>query len=295
MVVAARPLDPPAAPAGELTFACAACGGVARPAVHAVRAGGLELSCRRCGATVAVPIALEQRPLPVPGGCPKCGAPRAADACPRCGLIYRRWTGRREPRSDQLETERAWREVQASFFDPSRHALFIAHCLHAGELAYAAGRYAEEERGRDAERARIAWARRRQVRVIADAMIDRRGPPPAHPGGAARRLLALTASVIVVLLVLWMGAVVIRPGVHRRCDAAGLPSMEAALSSPSRPAWVTPAGRFRAAPSDLESGLTRDRPPLPPRPQPGPGSLSVRNASLQTPRQCPYNSTHEGS
>jgi rubrerythrin len=104
--------------------------------------------------------------------CPKCGAPRADEACPRCGLVYARWHGsRRAVTTDVLDTERLWREVAADFLAPERHAVFIAHCLHSGELPFAVARYADEARGTDPERARVARERRRQVATMAEVML----------------------------------------------------------------------------------------------------------------------------
>ena len=125
-------------------------------------------------------------------GCPKCGAPRAGEACPRCGLVYARWQGaRRAVTTDRLDTERLWRETAQDFLAPQRHALFIAHCLHAGELPYAVVRYAEEARAVDPERVRIARERRRQVAALAEVMWLEPARAQQEREGPWRRLLRL--------------------------------------------------------------------------------------------------------
>ena len=128
-------------------------------------------------------------------GCPKCGAPRSGEACPRCGLVYALWHGaRRAVSTDRLDTERLWRETAADFLAPQKHALFIAHCLHAGELPYAVARYAEEARGADVERARIARERRRQVAALAEVMWLEPARATQEREGPIRRLLRLFRS-----------------------------------------------------------------------------------------------------
>jgi hypothetical protein len=125
-------------------------------------------------------------------GCPKCGAPRAAEACPRCGLVYALWQGaRRAVSTERLDTERLWRETARDFLAGERHALFIAHCLHAGELPYAVERYAEEASSPDPERARVARERRRQVAALAEVMWLAPAQSAQRDDGVLRRILRL--------------------------------------------------------------------------------------------------------
>ncbi|HEY3355976.1 MAG TPA: hypothetical protein VGQ83_22175 [Polyangia bacterium] len=235
-----------AEPHGEsaLTLACGVCGGTARPVLHVLRVREMAVSCRLCGAALVLPIALESPAPRAAAGCPKCGAPRGVEACPRCGLVYRNWSGHGGARSDRLDTERLWREVAGRFDDPTRHTAFVAHCLHSGELAYAASRYAEEERAQETERARIAQARRRQVQALCDALL-RRPPRPEPSSGAARRLVTLLGMAAVVLLVLWMGAVVLGPGAAREAGGAPLtlrPASRAGVKISHQPGPGVPPG-----------------------------------------------------
>jgi hypothetical protein len=185
--------------------------------------------------------------------CPKCGAPRAAEACARCGLVYERWRGfRRAVFTDCLETERLWRAAARDFFVPRRHAVFIAHCLHAGELHYAVARYAGEARSPDVERARVARERRRQAAALAEAI----ALPPTlraeHPGGLTRRLVRLVGGVAVVLLFAFCALSVSGVMLLRAARANGLgqitvpPPATVRVASPSSAA--APAGVHLDAP-----------------------------------------------
>ena len=172
------------------------------------------------GSVSPLPTAIRVPDLPIieedaAPGCPKCGAPRAGAACPRCGLLYARWAGAEPLGTGRLETERLWREVTASFHDPARHALFAAHCLHARQLPYAAARYAAEERSPDPRRAAIARERRRRVHALAEAMLlTPPRPPPARDGRPAR-LVALLGLLGTALLIAWLGLLALGPGARR--------------------------------------------------------------------------------
>jgi hypothetical protein len=145
---------------------------VGRPLVRGTADGGVDMSCRFCGARTEVGMGAESPDFSGDEGCPKCGAPRAEKACPRCGLIYEKGQGKPQVAvTPSTDTEEMWRELSQHFFEPARHQAFLAHCLHAGALQYAAARYAEEEESADRNRASIAEVRRRQVRALAEATL----------------------------------------------------------------------------------------------------------------------------
>jgi hypothetical protein len=193
---------------GELTLRCTACGAAGRPLIRGGSEGALDLCCRFCGTRAQLPIEQSGADFHDEAGCPKCGAPRAETACPRCGLIYERWQGRTEPEvTVPSDTEELWKEIAAHFFEPRRHETFLAHCLHAGALGYAAARYGEEETSPDRDRASIAEVRRRQVRAIAEATHLASLPEgeAKRSAGATRKVTLLTGAVVLVGLFVWMG------------------------------------------------------------------------------------------
>jgi hypothetical protein len=226
-------------PAAGPELVCPRCGTVGPPTARAAGPAAVELGCRRCGAGGVVPLEAARPPARPVYGCPKCGAPRGGRACPRCGLIYARADGSGPIRTDGgTETARLWAAVLEAFDDPERHAAFLAHCTRAGELAHAAACYTEEEASPDRAHARVAEARRHQLRALAETMLT----PPARrvPAGTwARRLAQLVAITVLVILSLWAGLYMLgRTLAHRPIQGfAG-------------PQHMVPGARARRAPSD---------------------------------------------
>lgn len=114
--------------------------------------------------------------------CPKCGAPRRADAaaCARCGLVYERWSPEGATSGALALDERAealWRAAAAAWEDPAGHDAFLKYCSTVGSLP-AAGRKYRERLDRDPV---DATAARMQQRVVAMAMATL-PPPRVVPG-----------------------------------------------------------------------------------------------------------------
>ena len=209
----------------------------------------------------AAPRSAPAEPTRAEPACPKCGAPRAVEACPRCGLVYARWQGfRRAVSTDRLETERLWRETAGDFLTPQRHAVFIAHCLHAGELPYAVARYAEELRGADVARARVARERRRQVATMAEVMWLAPARSAQRRDGPWRRVLRLVGGVAVIVA---LGTAAITAGAAlgaRRPRAVNL--VLDLTAAPASISVASPASAEVAARGDSSTSRPPARPDL---------------------------------
>lgn len=210
----------------------------------------------------AVPGRAEAEPTRVAPGCPKCGAPRAAEACPRCGLVYDRWHGpMRDVSTDRLDTERLWREAAQDFLAPPQHAVFIAHCMHAGELPYAVARYAEESRHADPERARIARERRRQVAALAEVMWLTPARSAQSHDGVLRRLLRLIGGAGVIMLFFWTALAVGWTTVARsaapaeRASAVSFPPATTRIATPTATAALAGDHAASSPTAGLAAGM----------------------------------------
>jgi hypothetical protein len=76
--------------------------------------------------------------------CPKCQRRRDEEttaACPRCGLVYSRWSPDKAAQLVKLDekAEALWSAARRSWKDESKHDAFLKYCSLAGLLA-AAGR-----------------------------------------------------------------------------------------------------------------------------------------------------------
>ncbi|MBN2343125.1 MAG: TFIIB-type zinc ribbon-containing protein [Deltaproteobacteria bacterium] len=76
--------------------------------------------------------------------CPKCGAPRAETACPRCGLVYDEY----DPDSVNAKVPSAivelWAHVEQHWEDEGAHALFVEKALRADQAGFVAACYRQK-------------------------------------------------------------------------------------------------------------------------------------------------------
>lgn len=187
-----------------MKYLCSSCDRLVEPsAVIPVSGGALELRCPACQArqhlepttpSVALPPddAEDREQEPGEASCPKCGAPRAkADACPRCGLVYNRWTG--DPAPPPASLEARWRELTERWDDEVAHDRFISAALEAGALAFAARCY----NSRDDQRAREQLDKITRLGVQAMQLAE-------EPGRLDPRVIRLIGWVLFALLCLSM-------------------------------------------------------------------------------------------
>jgi hypothetical protein len=89
-------------------------------------------------------------------GCPKCGAPVAADlaACKACGLLRERFAGYAADvaaaEADPV-LEELWLACEANWGAADRHEAFVARASKVGAYALAARRYREARIARPAD------------------------------------------------------------------------------------------------------------------------------------------------
>jgi hypothetical protein len=119
---------------------------------------------------------------PEPAACPKCGRARTdgTDTCPRCGLVFARWTPELAEQVQPMDEKgaRLWAELNQSWNDEALHDAFVKYCSSAGRLP-AAGRLYRACLDRDPAN---ALAAKMQTRIVgmATALMT-----PSQPGGAA--------------------------------------------------------------------------------------------------------------
>src|SRR5262245_57543347 len=75
----------------QIVLQCDGCKMTARAIFASGRDGQIEARCRFCGTARAIDLDVAHLPSRLPSGCPKCGHPRGADACAKCGLVYKKW------------------------------------------------------------------------------------------------------------------------------------------------------------------------------------------------------------
>lgn len=130
--------------------------------------------------------------------CPKCNTQYQAEACPRCGLILKKWRGlparKAAPPPSQLEA--TWQNVLENWDKPAAHTLFVERCLVAGAADYAAERY--RERGDDP-------VARGQLEELTARMIQRMMTATKRPQSRTSRR-ALRALIVILLAAAAVGA-----------------------------------------------------------------------------------------
>lgn len=120
--------------------------------------------------------------------CPKCGAPKTHDACPRCGLVYEKYDPAAALAQVPPQLVALWNELLANWDERSAHAVFLETCLVQGHSGYAAACY-----------------RQRQDDAVAKAQLERlvtRLEQQLVSTGASKRKsrLGLALTILVVLM-----------------------------------------------------------------------------------------------
>jgi hypothetical protein len=125
--------------------------------------------------------------------CPKCGAPRQGESCPRCGLVFALFDPSRLDADVPETLKELWTHVEAGWDDPARHALFVEQALAGGHGGFAAARY--RRKGDDpVARGQIERIASRLEQILAAAAT----PPDERAGAGGRKVIWL----LVVLLTL---------------------------------------------------------------------------------------------
>ncbi|MDX2021438.1 MAG: hypothetical protein SF187_14445 [Deltaproteobacteria bacterium] len=113
--------------------------------------------------------------------CPKCNhkkASPAAQACPRCGLVFALWKPEEAPQVVALDeaAEALWAKAVADWNNTDAHDAFLKHCSVLGMLSAAGRRYRErlDERPTD----EVAQQMQKRVLAMATALL---GAPPQKP------------------------------------------------------------------------------------------------------------------
>lgn len=78
------------------------------------------------------------------GACPKCGAETSGESCPKCGLVFAKYTpaASRETASDTLRE--LWKHTEQHWNETAAHALFVERALAESQAGYAAACYRAE-------------------------------------------------------------------------------------------------------------------------------------------------------
>jgi hypothetical protein len=122
----------------------------------------------------------------VTSACPKCGAPRQGESCPKCGLVFALFDPARLDVGVPEALKQLWTHVEAGWDDPARHALFVEQALAGGHGGFAAARY--RQKGDDPvarqQLERLAW---RLEQILAAAATA----PEGRPGASGRRAIWL--------------------------------------------------------------------------------------------------------
>ena len=148
-----------------MKYLCPSCERLVSPAHVELHDARIEITCPKCGEREQV--ILHEEPLgsqdhselgadPAPEqkargdnhqevaakeGCPKCGTPRTGgDACPRCGLVYERWSHDKKDAPPPSLTK-LWQKVEQRWDEESLHARFVKEAFDSDSLAYAARCY----------------------------------------------------------------------------------------------------------------------------------------------------------
>jgi hypothetical protein len=84
--------------------------------------------------------------LSTESSCPKCQRRREEEttqACPRCGLVFSRWSPDKAAQVVKLDerAEMLWSAVRRSWKDEGKHDAFLKYCSMAGLLAPAGRNY----------------------------------------------------------------------------------------------------------------------------------------------------------
>ncbi len=73
--------------------------------------------------------------------CPKCGASKSGASCPKCGLIFEKFSPAVLEAGARDEIRALWNAVEADWDDASKHAVFVERALIDGAGAYAVSCY----------------------------------------------------------------------------------------------------------------------------------------------------------
>lgn len=138
-----------------MKLVCAGCERIVEVTDARLEGGRIEISCPRCGEVSRLELATERRSAcegaahagdaaSQPGlpACPKCAGPRGdEEACPRCGLVYARWTGSAATGAQDERLAAIFQEVEAAWTDEAVHGRFLEACISTGALGFAARCY----------------------------------------------------------------------------------------------------------------------------------------------------------
>ncbi len=198
-----------------MKFLCDECSRLLEIKEFQLREGALVLVCPACRHEGRVapagvpdrkpaPVLELAKPRPPPTGplCPKCGAPHpeAAEACARCGLVFALFKPENLALPEPLEE--LWREAEAHWSEPERHAAFLAACGSADVLSEAVRRYrlrAEQDPG-DAVASRMRDDATARLLATAELAL------PARPGGGLKQAQA-TSPLLLAVAVLCAAAI----------------------------------------------------------------------------------------
>ena len=129
--------------------------------------------------------------------CPKCGAPRAAEACPKCGLIYDKFSPEALDREVPSRLREMWQSVETSWENPAAHDVFIEQAARAEQLGFAARLYMRHKN--DA----IATAQReRIIQRMEVAMMASSARRPTYKWGKMVTIVLLLIVLAMALFVL---------------------------------------------------------------------------------------------
>ena len=170
----------------------------------AVEASALRATCPACGhvtlAALAASTAGDTSDAPL---CPKCGAPRRADAtsCATCGLAAARMAAYTDAREAAVpdSVRAAWARVEEAWSEPARHDELLREAAAHNGYAWAAGRY--RTRGRDP----IAARQLDRLRRAAEATLL--ASATARPDAAARPYRSVIGVLAVLIVVIAVGLV----------------------------------------------------------------------------------------